>query len=111
MKVRLNKRTIDEATYQGPGGCYLWDTHTIGFGVRIYPSSRKSFVITYHCRGRQRFYTLARYGEWTLQQARAEALELLGRVRRGEDPAADRQAAKAAPTVADLAERHIREHA
>ena len=26
MKARLNKRTIDEATYQGPGGCYLWDT-------------------------------------------------------------------------------------
>ena len=24
MKVRLNKRIIDQANYQGPGGCYIW---------------------------------------------------------------------------------------
>ncbi len=70
MKVRLNKRTIDEAVYQGPGGCYLWDTDLVGFGLRIYPSGRKSFVVTYASRGRQRFYTLGRYGELTPHQAR-----------------------------------------
>ena len=25
MKVRLSKTVIDEAVYEGPGGCYLWD--------------------------------------------------------------------------------------
>ena len=34
-RTRLNKRTIDEATYHGPGGCYLWDTQLTAFGVRI----------------------------------------------------------------------------
>lgn len=78
VKVRLNKRTIDEAAYEGPGGCYLWDTEIAGFGLRIYPTGRKSFLITYRSKGRQRFYTLERFGELTVQQARAEALETLG---------------------------------
>ena len=111
MKLRLSKRAIDEAAYQGPGGCYLWDTLLVGFGLRIYPSGRKSFLVTYASRGRQRFYTLGRYGELTLHQARTEALETLAAARRGDDPAAVRQAARRAPTVADLAERHLREHA
>ncbi|MEM9553714.1 MAG: site-specific integrase [Acidobacteriota bacterium] len=111
MKVRLNKRVIDEAVYEGPGGCYLWDTAMAGFGVRIYPTGRKSFVVSYWTRGRRRFYTLGPYGKLTLHQARGEALEVFLRVRRGEDPSADRRRTRAAPAVADLADRHIDEHA
>ena len=111
MKVRLNKRNVDEAVYKGPGGCYLWDTELAGFGLRIYPTGRKSFVVTYRAKGRQRFYTLGAYGVVTPHQARTEALEMLGKVRRGEDPAGDRLSAKRAPTMADLADRHIQDHA
>ncbi|NJL26893.1 MAG: site-specific integrase [Thermoanaerobaculia bacterium] len=111
MKVRINKTTIDEAVYEGPGGCYLWDTGTSGFGVRIYPSGRKTFVITYRTKSQQHFVTIGRYGEMTVQQARAEALELLGRARKGEDLGGGRRAAKGAPTVADLAQRHLQDHA
>ncbi|MEM9593233.1 MAG: Arm DNA-binding domain-containing protein, partial [Acidobacteriota bacterium] len=111
MKARLNKRTVDDAVYEGPGGCYVWDTEIAGFGLRIYPSGRKSFVIAYRAKGRQRFYTLGRYGELTVAEAKAEALETLGRTRRGHDPSVDRMKARSAPTVADLAERHLREHA
>ncbi|NJL26449.1 MAG: integrase arm-type DNA-binding domain-containing protein [Thermoanaerobaculia bacterium] len=111
MKLRLNKRTIDEATYQGPGGCYLWDRDQPAFGIRIYPSGRKSFVVSYWCKGRRRFFTLGTYGRMTLHQAREAALEVFLRVHRGEDPAADRRATNDAPTIADLAERHLKEHA
>ena len=62
MKVRLNKRVIDEAVYEGPGGCYLWDIAMAGFGVRIYPTGRKSCVVSYWARGRRRFYSLGPYG-------------------------------------------------
>jgi len=86
MKARLNKRAIDEATYQGPGGCYLWDTELAAFGVRIYPTGRKAFVVSYWSRGRRRFHTLGQYGRMTLPQAREAALEVFLRVRRGEDP-------------------------
>ncbi|MEM7352061.1 MAG: site-specific integrase, partial [Acidobacteriota bacterium] len=111
MKVRLNKRTIDEAVYRGPGGCYLWDLQQPGFGVRIYPTGAKSFVVSYWINGRRRFYTLGRYGRITLPQAREAALEVFLQVHRGEDPSANRQAAHQAPTVADLAVRHIKDHA
>ena len=110
MKVRLNKRTIDEATYQGPGGCYLWDTDLSAFGVRLYPSGRKSFVVSYWSRGRRRFFTLGQYGRLTVQQAKEAALDVFLRVHRGEDPSADRRTANQAPTVADLADRHIEDH-
>ena len=111
MKARLNKSTIDEAVYQGSGGHYLWDTQIAGFGLRIYPTGRKVFVVTYRSRGRQRFYTIGRFGEMTVQEARAEALETLGRARKGWDPSGARLAARRAPTVADLADRHIKDHA
>ena len=90
MRMKLNKRAIDRATYQGPGADYRWQTDLPGFGLRIYPSGRKSFVVTYRCRGRQRFFTLGRYGELTLHEAYTMALEALGQARRGEDPAAIR---------------------
>ena len=111
MKVRLNKRTIDEAVYQGPGSCYLWDSGLTAFGLRIYPTGRKSFVVTYWSRGRRRFFVLGQYGKLTLAQARKAALEVFLRVRQGGDPAEERRAANHSPTINDLADRHIDDHA
>ncbi|MEO1087015.1 MAG: integrase arm-type DNA-binding domain-containing protein, partial [Acidobacteriota bacterium] len=87
------------------------DTEIAGFGLRIYPTGRKSFLITYRAKGRQRFYTLGRFGELTVQQARAEALETLGRARKGADPSGARREARRAPKMEDLADRHIQDHA
>lgn len=111
MKARLNKRTIDEAVYEGPGSCYLWDTELTAFGLRIYPTGRKSFIVSYWSRGRRRFFVLGQYGKLTLPQAREAALEVFLRVRQGGDPAEERRAANHSPTVTDLADRHIDDHA
>ena len=110
MKVKLSKRAIDEATYQGPGGCYLWDTETAGFGLRLYPTGRKTFLITYRARGKQRFYTLGPFGILTLPQARAKAIKFLAQILDGDDPSERRRADRKAPTLSDLADRHIEEH-
>jgi hypothetical protein len=67
-------------------------------------------VITYSAKGWQR-YTLGREGEMRVPQARTEALEILARARRGEDPSGARLAARKAPTVSDLADRFIEWHA
>ena len=90
MKARLNKRSIQQATYQGSGGCYLWDTEMSGFGLRIYPSGRKSFVVSYSPHGRRRFFTLGAAALLTPAQARTQALEIFARVRKGEDPSGER---------------------
>ena len=44
---RLTKRRIDAATYRGNGRshCIEWDSDLPGFGLRIYPSGAKSFVV------------------------------------------------------------------
>ncbi len=99
MKVRINKRAVDLATYQGPGGCYLWDDLMPAFGLRIYPTGAKSFVVSYWSKGRRRFFTLGRYGQMTVQQARDEAQQVFAQVRKGEDPSTSRRADRHAPTV------------
>ncbi len=111
MKVRINKRADDLATYQGPGGCYLWDDLMPAFGLRIYPTGAKSFVVSYWSKGRRRFFTLGRYGQMTVQQARDEAQQVFAQVRKGEGPSTSRREDRHAPTVTDLAERHLKEHA
>ncbi len=111
MRIKLNKRVIDAARYErATGAHYLWDTNIACFGLRVYPSGRKAFVVTYRVRGTQRFLTIGRYGELTLAQARGKAHEVLGQARRGEDPAADRRSYRRSPTMKDLAERYMKDY-
>ncbi len=111
MRKKLTKRAIDLARYERETGAhYLWDTEIAGFGLRVYPSGRKSFMVTYRVRGKQRFLTIGRYGELTLPQARGKAHEVLGQARKGEDPAGDRLSYRRSPTMTDMAERYMKEH-
>ena len=110
--MKLTKRTVDALTYdRKSGGQYAWDDDLAGFGVRVYPTGRKSFVVGYRADGRQRFHTLGRFGEMTVHEARTRALEVLASVRRGDDPSGERIAYQQSPTMKDLAERYMREHA
>jgi integrase len=111
--VNLTKRAVETAVWHGRLGTadYRWDDDLSAFGLRIYPSGRKSFVVSYRARGRLHFHTLGQFGPMTVHEAKTRALEVLGAVRRGDDPAGDRTSYRKAPTIADLAERFMREHA
>jgi integrase len=110
--VKLSKRVVDALTYDRKSGAqYAWDDELAGFGVRVYPTGRKAYVVTYRTEGRQRFLTIGRVGPMTCHEARTRALEVLASVGRGHDPAGERIAYREAPTVADMAERFLREHA
>jgi len=111
VPLRLSKRAIDRLQYKGSGGHYVWDEELAGFGVRIYPSGRKSFVAAFRLKGRQRFATLGRVGEMTPDQARTHAMQVLYQARQGQDPGLGRRARDTEPLMADLAERYLREHA
>ena len=87
----------------------VFDKTVPGFGVRVFRSGRKSYMIQYRCQKRTRRYTLGYCTLLTPFEARKKATLLLARVRDGEDPAEARQEALAAPTVADL-ERFLRDH-
>ena len=44
--AKLTKRSIDAFRYGG-GWDVRWDYEIPGFGVRVYPSGKKSFVLSY----------------------------------------------------------------
>ena len=117
MRDKITKRAVD-ALKPGADGAeaVLWDTEVKGFGVRVQRGGTKSYIVHYRTgsgrRAPLRKLTIGKHGApWTPEKARSEAKRLLGIVETGADPAADKIARKEAPTLGDLAERFLAEHA
>ena len=112
--MALTKKVIDSLTYQGVGNerFVVWDTDPPGFGVRVYPSGRKSFVLSFRADGRKRLLTVGTYGALTLDQARKSARAELAKVETdGADPLEQRQRAAQGETVAALCEAYMERYA
>jgi integrase len=103
--VALTKRAIDSFTHDGRSRDIRWDgvDGVPGFGVRVNPSSTKTFVFQYRW-GRERpLFKIGVYGrDFTLQQARAKARELNVSVANGIDPRAPLKASEGS-TLGDFA--------
>jgi integrase len=116
-KIRITKRSVEALTPAADGAeRVLWDAELKGFGVRVQrQDGAKSYILHYRAgsgRGaRLRKLTIGRHGAWTAETARREATRLLGLIASGADPAADKMASRGAPTVAELSERFLAEHA
>lgn len=91
----------------GPGET-IWDARVSGFGARRQKGPGVSYILFYRTKdGRQRWATIGRHGSpWTPDTARDEARRLLAEVVAGQDPSGLKQAAQAAPTVADLCDQY-----
>jgi integrase len=92
--VHLTKRYLDSARYRGSGNSrdVRWDDDPTGLGLRIYPSGRKAFILSYrNANGVKRLPTLGDYGVLTLDQARRQAKRLLVAVDDKTDPLAERR--------------------
>jgi integrase len=108
--MKLTKRAI-EKIQPGDRDVFLWDD-TPGFGVRVLPSGKRSFVLQYrNSEGRSRRVTLGRFGVLTVQQARQRAIRLLVDVQDGKDPAQERRQEASSPVFSELAARYLRDHA
>ena len=106
---KLTKRTVDAIEPQATE-FFIWDESIPGFGLRVMPSGRKSFVVQYRAGRRPRRMSLGPSTVLTCDQARTRAITIIAAVKNGEDPAADRAAKRNAATVSDLAERFDKEH-
>src|SRR5215469_9387365 len=116
MRGKIIKRSVDALKLANGAETVLWDTELKGFGVRVQRGGAKSYLLHYRVgtgRGAPlRKLTIGRHGSpWTPETARREAKRLLGLIEGGADPAADKLARKEAPTIAELAERFLAEHA
>ena len=90
----LTKKAIDAFKYAGKGASrdVRWDDAMPGFGVRIYPSGRKAFVLSYRAAGKKRLVTLGTYGrDLTLDQARQRAIKERGNLLDRADPVTQRR--------------------
>jgi integrase len=110
MPPKVTKRAVDQLT-PGSRDRILWDCEVRGFGVRCRASGAKHYVLKMRVGGRQRWLTIGRHGSpWTPDNARREALRLLGLKAAGHDPASERDRQKGAITIAELGRRFLQEY-
>jgi integrase len=105
---RFTERYIDGLN-PIPGERYVaWDAELKGFGVRVSPEGTKTFLLKYRLpSGRVRWKTLGRVGKVSLDKARRFAKDDVGVVARGDDPQGAQDAARAAFTVGQVAEKFL----
>ena len=104
--AKLTKRFVEAVEPQSKGHV-VWDDEFPGFGLRVYPSGKRSYIVQYRSRGRSRRYTIGLHGLWTPETARREAKALLGRAAHGGDPAEEREEERKALTIKQLCEQYI----
>ena len=99
--AKLTKRLVDAAEPREKD-YVIWDDELPGFGLRVFASGKRSYVLQYRALGRSRRYTIGLHGVWTAEAARQEAKVQLGRVAQGDNPAEERQLDHNAITVKEL---------
>ena len=103
----LSKRVLERLSVNGKDAIF-WDRDLAGFGVRVYPSGKKVFVVQTRAFGRSKRVTLGKYPNLTPEVARKNATAMIARIKKGQPPVPPEPAP--IPTVADLAERYQREY-
>lgn len=104
--AKLTKRIVDAAQVR-ENDYFIWDSELPGFGLRVFASGKRSYLIQYRAAGRTRRYTIGLHGVWTSETARQEAKVQLGRVARGDNPSEERQLDHKAITVKELCALYV----
>jgi integrase len=103
---KLTKRVVDAAEVHEKD-YVIWDDELPGFGLRVFASGKRSYVIQYRAAGRSRRYTIGLHGVWTPETARQEAKVQFGRVAKGDNPAEERELDHKAITVKELCSLYL----
>ena len=107
LKYRTISRRTVEALAVEDKDTVFWDDKLPGFGVRVYPTGSKVYVVQTRLKGRSKRITLGRHGVISADKARHKAAETIALIKSGQDP--DEKRASEV-TVAELAERYLEEH-
>lgn len=101
--IRLTDRFLKTLPAPSTGRAEVWhDTEVKGFQFKRTPHGRGSFLVYYRAAdGTERRPKIGDWPSLTVEQARKAARETLARVALGNDPSAERQAARVAEEVRD----------
>ncbi len=95
-KTFVDKVEIPHPTKEGKSTQPFYrDSAIPGFGLRVTSGGARLFIIEKRIKGKVRRMTIGRYGNLTVEEARKEAMQLLGTVAKDNDPAAEKKAALA----------------
>lgn len=95
--MRITKRFVDSVDIPKPNKngttkqIFYRDSVMPGFGLRVTSGGAKSFIVEKRINGKVKRITLGRYGNLTVEQARGEAMKLLGDVATGKDPIGEKE--------------------
>lgn len=108
---KITKRLI-ETTLPREKDLILWDSDTTGFCCKITPMGKRIYMLYYrNANRRQRKPKIGDHGVMTCEQARDIAQRWLLEVSQGGDPSLEKQEIRLNPTVKELADQYMREHA
>lgn len=105
-------KTIAVEAAAGAKDYMLWDSEVVGFGLRVWPSGKKTFVYKYRSNtNRQRKMTIGMFPAVSVDQARRRARELAADVIKGKDPQQKKDAERRYLSVTDLGKRYLSDYA
>ncbi len=112
--AKLNSTTISRRTVErlaADRDTVYWDSELLGFGVRVYPTGGKVYVVQTRADGKDgKRVTVGRHGVITAEEARRRAAHIISRIKAGKDPIPEPLAVEAnGPTVAELAATYLEE--
>jgi integrase len=115
MQTKISKSKID-ATDADTKDVWLWDTDVKGFGIRCRKQTAKgkpgskTYFLKHGTGNDQQWIRIGVHGSpWTVDMARKEAIQLLGRFVAGENPAEIRDENKRDLTISDLCDTYLEE--
>ena len=103
-RTTISRRTVE--ALKADRDTVFWDSELLGFGVRVYPTGRKVYVVQTRAGGKDgKRVTVGRHGVISAEEARRRAALIVARIKAGEEPVPEPMAVTLAngPTVADLA--------
>lgn len=109
--ISFTARSIESLQPAAAAQVDYWDEGLAGFGIRVAPTGRKSWIVMYRASGRLRRLTLGKYPIIGLADARRLAQETLYSAAIGSDPAAEKKAKASADTFGELAAVYLERYA
>lgn len=105
--VRISKSSVDHSDPRASGEYFLWDDDIAGFGLRVFPSGKKTYVVQYRLGRRTHRLKLGTHGALTADEARKLAKKALGDVAHGKDPALEGKRLKETISVSALCDLYL----